>query len=120
MRSRCRNKCRHNYAMYGGRGIIVCERWDSYEAFLADMGRCPEGHTLDRIDPNGNYEPSNCRWATYINQLNNKRTNRRVEFHGETKTLAEWERAIGLNKGVLKGRLRIGWSIERALTTLGH
>ena len=74
MRARCRDKKRSGYSYYGGRGIKVCERWDSYESFLADMGPKPTPqHTLDRIDPNKNYEPSNCRWATWEEQGRNHR-----------------------------------------------
>ena len=73
MRSRCRNPKCNRFQYYGGRGITICDRWDKFENFLADMGDRPVGRTLDRINVNGNYEPSNCRWATPAEQLMNRR-----------------------------------------------
>jgi hypothetical protein len=77
MRKRCYYEGQHNYPAYGGRGITVCDRWNDpktgFESFVMDMGNRPEGMTLDRIDPDGNYEPDNCRWATDEIQRQNRR-----------------------------------------------
>lgn len=85
MIQRCVNTNDRNYHNYGGRGIRVCDRWlNSFENFLEDMGRCPDGMTLERIDNDGDYCPENCRWTTLHDQLRNKRTNVRVMINGES------------------------------------
>lgn len=119
MRARCRNPNLRIFQNYGGRGITVCQRWDeSFEAFVADMGLRPSRrHSLDRIDNDGNYEPSNCRWATMTQQRRNTRANTRLTHHGRTMTLTEWALELGISVTVLCGRFRKGWSVERALTT---
>lgn len=106
-----------NWYLYGGRGIIMCERWlNSFDAFLSDMGECPRGLTLERVDVNGNYEPSNCIWDTPKNQQNNQRTNVRLTYNGVTKTLSRWADQVNIHIETLRGRLRQGWSVERVLT----
>ena len=105
------------YARYGGRGIKVCKRWDKFENFLADMGNPPKGMTLDRIDNDGDYKKSNCRWATAVEQQSNKSTNRRITLKGKTQTLSQWCRELGLPKGVVSNRIHRGWSEEKALIT---
>jgi hypothetical protein len=118
MKQRCLNPKHKAYENYGGRGIRVCDQWlKSFEAFFADMGHRPDGHTLERIDNDGNYEPGNCRWAPRIEQEWNKRTNRLVSIDGKRMPMAVAARKHGLTRGQLYDRLSYGWSLERALTT---
>jgi hypothetical protein len=116
MRSRCENPNVPAYKNYGGRGITVCERWKTFENFLADMGERPEGMTIERIDNDRGYEPGNCRWATYNEQARNMRSNQRITLNGETKCLTEWAEQYGIKMPTLWARLRMGWSVEEALT----
>lgn len=116
MINRCRYPSSPGFARYGGRGIKVCDRWLSFENFIADMGERPLGKTLDRIDGDGNYEPNNCRWATSAEQRRNTRANTLLTYSGETKTLAEWADKLGIKRHTLRFRyVRKGWSAERAL-----
>ncbi len=105
------------YKNYAGRGITVCERWrSSFAAFLEDMGPRPgPEYSIDRKDNSGNYEPGNCRWATDSEQMNNTRRNRRLTFMGETLTLREWAKRIGVGDSTLHQRLT-RWPVEVALT----
>ena len=120
MKARCYRKSVGPYPKYGGRGITVCDEWkNSFVAFRdwALANGYVEGLSLDRIDPSGNYEPSNCRWVTMKEQENNKRSNRRIEHNGETHTLSEWCDITGIPFHVLHHRFQRGWPTEKALTT---
>ena len=118
MLQRCLNPKNTNYRHYGGRGIIVCQRWkDSFAVFAEDMGQRPSArHTIDRVDVNGNYEPGNCRWATAKEQARNTRANRMIEFNGEVLPLAAWAERMGINAVTLHSRLARKWPIDRAFT----
>ncbi len=112
---RCFNPRNNHYHRYGGRGINVCERWrNSFEDFLADMGEPAKGMTLDRINNNGNYEPSNCRWATAKQQGNNSAKNNMVTYRGKTQSIAQWGEEVGIKANTLLYRLRRGWTLDRA------
>jgi hypothetical protein len=117
MMDRCYLTTSHAYNCYGGRGITVCERWQTFENFFADMGNKPTGMSLEREDNNGGYNPENVQWATAKDQANNRRSSRWIEFRGETKTLAQWCEVLGLKVGTVWARLsRDGYSVEEAFT----
>lgn len=118
MKQRCLYKGAASYASYGGAGITVCDRWLSFENFLADMGERPQGKTLDRIDNRKGYEPGNCRWATQVQQERNKTNNRIVIYSGKARTLAEVAEITGVNYFLLFDRIvRYGWSVDKAVNT---
>ena len=120
MKRRCYDNNAISYNKYGGRGIKVCEEWQEYEPFSewAKNNGYTDELTLDRIDNNGDYNPDNCRWATYKEQALNTRTNHFIEFCGEIKTLSQWADELGINRSTLCERINSrGWSIEKALTT---
>jgi len=119
MLKRVRNPQQKNFSDYGGRGIGVCERWLTFTNFLADMGEKPSRkHSIDRIDNDGDYSPDNCRWATRIEQANNTRANVILSYQGESKTLAQWSRIVGIKYQTLQSRLvDLGWTVGRALGT---
>ena len=118
MRSRCNNKNHWAYINYGQRGIEVCRRWDKFNNFVRDMGPKPSPeHSIDRIDVNGNYEPSNCRWATTKTQNNNARSNVKFTYKGETLNMKQWADKYSINYGTFKSRIRYGWSINQILET---
>ena len=119
MIQRATNPNRPGCKDYSGRGIRVCDRWrGSFVLFLEDMGKCPDGIELDRFpDKNGNYEPSNCRWATDHQQTRNMRRNRLITFRGKTQCVTDWADEVGLSVTCIRLRLNKGWDVERALTT---
>jgi hypothetical protein len=117
---RCAKKNSGKYPIYGGRGIKVCDRWlKSFRNFYADMGPRPsDKHSIDRIDNNGNYEPSNCRWATRRVQSNNRRDTRYVDFCGEKTALAIVSEKLGIPYRTLYSRIfNQNWTVEKALST---
>jgi hypothetical protein len=119
MHNRCYNNNQKSYQDYGGRGIVVDQRWhgkEGFENFFRDMGEKPEGATLERIDNNGPYSPENCRWATRDEQANNKRNNRWITANGETLTLAQWARRLGCNSANILYRIKSGVPEHEAVT----
>lgn len=120
MKQRCSCRKTNGYENYGGRGITVCAEWkNSFENFRdwSFQNGYKEGLSLDRIDVNGNYEPSNCRWATMKEQANNKRNSHILEFDGQKHTISEWSEITGINKNTIHSRIeKYGWSVERSLT----
>jgi hypothetical protein len=112
MHYRCKNPNYPWFRDYGGRGIKVCERWNSFENFLADMGIKPAGLTLEREHNDRDYEPGNCHWATWDEQGSNKRNTRFVEFRGETISLPDFSRNVGVARKRVTERLRRGWTTE--------
>lgn len=122
MRKRCEAPYHISYHNYGGRGIKVCDRWQSFENFISDMGKRPSSkHQLDRIDPDGDYTPDNCRWVTRRTQSRNKRNTRLFTFNGKTQILSDWADELGFNYSTLSMRIyKYGWSVERAFTEPVH
>lgn len=124
--ARCTNKKDRSWSGYGGRGIKVCNEWLEFNNFRHDMHQEYLEHierhgakntSLDRIDNEGPYSKENCRWATRKEQANNRRSNRLIELEGQRNTVGRWSEILGINRSVIEGRLRSGWSVERALTT---
>lgn len=123
MKQRCYNEKCAAYRWYGGREITVCDKWlNSFEAFFrwAMQNGYKDNLTIDRIDVNGDYSPENCRWATRKEQANNTRANHIITYRGKTMTLMAWARHLNVEYGMLRSRLKYGWSIERTLTEPPH
>ena len=106
MMDRCYRPKAHNYPIYGGRGIKVCDEWHDIERFgeWAESSGFEKGLTIDRIDVNGNYEPSNCKWATRKEQANNRRNTLYITIDGETRTVSDWARVSGVNRSTINNR----------------
>ena len=119
MKARCLNPKQSFYKDYGARGSAICKRWiESFPDFLSDMGERPsKNHSIDRIDPNGNYDPDNCRWATQTEQNNNKRITKKITLIETTLSVNEWSRLMGLGRGVIAWRLKDGWRDVDAVFT---
>ena len=125
MKARCLNKNSKKYPSYGGRGIQVCEEWkESFDAFYEYVSKLnhfeEDGYTLNRINNDGDYEPNNVEWANHTTQANNTRANRKLEYDGESHTIAEWSRIKNISKSALYHRLHRGWDIKDALEYSGR
>lgn len=122
IKQRCYNPNCSSYPWYGGCGITVCKRWRrSFADFASDMGDKPTPqHSIDRIDPSGNYCPENCRWATRKQQARNAKNNRLITIGGVTRTLSGWCEVTGVSPSVASARIvRYGWDEEKAIKTTG-
>lgn len=118
MLDRCNNPKTDNYDRYGGRGITVCDRWSVFEDFLLDMGPKPAANfSIGRINNDGHYEPTNCRWEHVTQQARNKSTSRLVVYRGKSMTIAEACQITAIPRNVVDARLNRGWTPERAVTT---
>lgn len=116
MKQRCNNKNSRPYKNYGGRGIKVCDEWANDYTTFAKWARAngyADNLTIERIDNNKGYSPENCKWASYVEQNNNRRSNHIIWFNGEGKTAADWERSLGLKPGTIKARVHRGIGVPR-------
>jgi hypothetical protein len=120
MMERCCNPNNRAYKNYGGRGIKICDEWmHNPKAFIdwALNNGYKDNLTIERINVNGNYEPSNCKWATIKQQNNNRRSNKFITINNETKTLQEWADYVGILSSTINRRINKGWDYERAVFT---
>ena len=120
IKARCDNPKVRSFYLYGGKGISVCDRWNnSFENFLEDMGTCPDGYSIDRINGNIGYDPSNCRWVDIITQNNNRgKFNKRIEINGNTYTVAQLARLSNVSPYTIHSRLRRKKSINDLIINL--
>lgn len=117
MKERCYNPQDKSYSNYGGRGVVICDEWlffDDFYWWAVNNGYEPN-LSIDRIDVNDIYKPSNCRWVSRKVQSNNKRNNHLITYNGRTMTLSQWAEELGMNPATLRNRIVSGWSIEKAL-----
>lgn len=105
-----------DYRYYGGRGIEICDRWNDFWNFVADMGYKPDGYTLDRIEGDKGYSPENCRWATRKEQTINRSQTIRISYNGTEQTILEWSEELGLSEKTIYFRFRRGWDTDDILT----
>lgn len=115
IRRRVLDKTNPRYKDYGGRGIAICQRWESFNNFIEDMGKRPVGMSLERINNDGDYSPDNCRWATPREQAMNRRSNVRLTIKGETRTVKEWSELSGVSPKNIYQRISRGWSHDEAI-----
>ena len=117
-KQRCTNPRSTMYKHYGARGIVMCDRWlNSFDNFLADMGKRPEGKSLDRIDNNGPYSPENCQWSTNTEQKRNTRGNTMVSYKGKTQCASAWAEELSIPYKLFVDRLKVGWDIDKIIST---
>lgn len=119
IQGRCSNPKNTSYDRYGERGIKVCQRWrESFENFLQDMGRAPSPqHSIDRVDNSKDYDPTNCKWSTRLEQANNRRSNVVINYNGERKTLKQWCLQLGIKYSDARKRIQdLKWPPEKAFT----
>jgi hypothetical protein len=116
MKERCTRTGHPAYHRYGGRGITYCNEWESFANFYRDMGKRPQGKCLDRIDNNLGYSKENCRWATNEEQGSNRNNNHTVTYKGQSRTISQWSRELGLGKTTIRERLNRGWSDKESLS----
>ena len=119
MKTRCRNPKSKDWARYGGRGIVVCERWQHFKNFYDDMfPSYKAGLSIERIDTNGDYEPDNCRWATAKEQANNQSRNHLITAGGKTQNIQQWSEENGIPRLLIESRMReLKWTPEKAVLT---
>lgn len=116
MRTRCLNSNNKKFPDYGGRGITICDRWNSFENFLCDMGPRPPGTTLGRANNDGPYHPDNCSWETPKQQSNNTRRSLLIESDGKTQTAAQWSDETGIKRATIQRRFHAGKSSAEILS----